>query len=283
MKRLVTLAGFGLLALAGTRSAADGLPEALRDVGIDQRLNEPVPLDLCFHDELGRPVRLGAYFGVKPVVLVLAYYRCPMLCTQVLNGLLDCLRGLPFDIGDEFNVVTVSFDARETPPLAAAKKASYVDAYGRPGAATGWHFLTGGQGEIDRLTQAVGFRYKYDPKFDQFIHASGIMVLTPRGKLARYFYGVGGNTAYSPYRSRDLRMALVEASEDRIGSPIVNQVLLFCYHYDPDAGKYTPAAMNLVRLAGIVTVTVLAVLLGRAWRREARKGRTAAGAPLPAP
>src|SRR5262249_5353897 len=157
-------------------------------------------------------------------ILVLAYYRCPMLCNQVLNGLVDGLRGVRFDPGEEFQVVTVSFDAREKPELAAAKKASYVESYGRPTAAGGWHFLTGAQESIDRLTQAVGFRYVYDQKQDQFAHASGIMLLTPQGKIARYFYGIR-------YPSRDLRLALVEASQGKIGSP-VDQVLLFCYHYD---------------------------------------------------
>jgi protein SCO1/2 len=243
----------------------DSRPAILRDVGIDQRLNEQIPLDLVFRDEAGRTVRLGDYFDEKPVILVLAYYRCPMLCNQVLNGLVDSLRGIPFDMGGQFRVVTVSFDAREQPAQAAAKKANYVASYGRPGTEGGWHFLTGEQESIDRLTWAVGFRYAYDPKQDQFAHASGIMVLTPKGKIARYFYGI-------QYPSRDLRLGLVEASEEKIGSP-VDQVLLLCYHYDPATGKYTLAVMGLVRLCGALTLVVLGTFLGRSWYRDWRTQR----------
>ena len=250
------------VAFRGAR-AADTLPPILRNVGITQRLNAQVPLDTDFRDEEGRSVRLGDYFGDKPVVLVLAYFRCPMLCTQVLNGLVDGLRGVPWDIGDQFRVLTVSFDAREGPELAAAKKASYLESYGRPGTADGWHFLTGERAAIDRLAEAVGFHYEYDAEKDQFAHASGIMVLTPDGKVSRYLLGIR-------FLPRDLRLALVEASAGKVGTP-VDQVLLFCMQYDPASGKYTAAVMNLVRLAGGLLFGALALFVGRAWYRGPRR------------
>jgi protein SCO1/2 len=252
----------------GVAWADSSLSAPVRDVGIDQRLNEQVPLDLSFRDERGHIVRLSDFCDGKPIILVLAYYRCPMLCTQVLNGLVDGLRGVPFGAGAQFHVVIVSFDPREGPELAAAKKASYIESYGRPGAESGWHFLTGEQDAIDRLTQAVGFRYVYDPKQDQFAHASGIVVLTPSGKIARYFYGIR-------FPARDLRLALVEASEGKVGSP-VDQILLLCYHYDPASGKYTPAVMGLVRAAGAFTLLLLGAFLGKAWHRDWRKRRNLA-------
>ena len=169
---------------------ANKLPSGLRDVGIDQKLNNQIPLDLLFRDESGADVRLGEYFGQKPVILALVYYDCPMLCTIVLNGLLHSLKELKLNVGQQFEVVTVSFDPTEAPALAAAKKAIYVGLYGRPGAAAGWHFLTGEESSIHRLTQAVGFRYNYDPQTKQYAHATGIMVVTPQGRLARYFYGI---------------------------------------------------------------------------------------------
>jgi protein SCO1/2 len=236
----------------------------LQGVGIDQRLGEQVPLDTPFRDETGKQVMLSDYFGEKPVVLVLAYFRCPRLCNEVLNGLessLEQLNGL--DIGRQFNVLTVSFDPQERPPLAAAKKASYIEKYDRPGAANGWHFLTGDSTAIKVLTEAVGFRYHYDPQADQFAHASGIMVLTPQGKLSRYFYGIR-------YPAGDMRLALVESSNGKIGSP-VDQLLLFCFHYDPSSGKYTPIVMNIVRLGGIVTLLVFAVAGVVFWRGERRR------------
>jgi protein SCO1/2 len=257
MKRLGILA-MSAFVLVGIVRAEDGLPPILRDVGIEQRLDEAIPLDLPFQDETGATIRLGDCLSDKPAILVLAYYRCPMLCNQVLNGLLDGLRQVPFDVGDQLNVVVVSFDAREKPELAAAKKATYVEHYGRPGADLGWHFLTGEQASIDQLTQAAGFRYHYDARTDQFAHASGIMVLTPQGRIARYFYGI-------TYPPRDLRLGLVEASAGRIGSP-VDQVLLLCYHYDPATGTYAAAAMRFVRLGGVVTVAALGIFLWRGWR-----------------
>ena len=234
-------------------SGQNNLPPVLRDVGIDQKLNNQVPLDLVFRDETGNAVRLGRYFGQKPVVLVLAYYDCPMLCTIVLNGVLHSLKELKFSVGQQFEVVTVSFDPTEKPALAAAKKAIYVGLYGRPGAAAGWHFLTGDESSIRQLTQAVGFRYSYDPRTRQYFHATGIMVLTPDGHLARYFYGIR-------YPSGNLRLGLVEASQGKIGSP-VEQVLLYCSQYDPETGKYSVIVSHVLKLAGLATVLSLAGLI----------------------
>jgi protein SCO1/2 len=245
--------------------AQSELPPQLQGVRIDQKLGNQVPLDLVFRDEHGRRVRLGEYFGTRPVILVLAYYRCPMLCTQVLNGLVHSLWEVGLDMGDDFEVVTVSFDPRETPKLAAAKKMAYLDRYRKPGAAEGWHFLTGEQPAIQRLTEVVGFRYRYDAVKDQFAHASGIMVLTPRGKIARYFYGID-------YSARDLRLGLVEASDNKIGS-LADQFLLACFHYDPTTGKYGVAVMTFVRLGGVLTVLALGTFIVVQWRRERRRAR----------
>lgn len=243
--------------------SAGSQPAVLRDVGIDQKLNEQVPLDLMFRDETGRLVRLREYFGQKPVILSLVYYECPMLCPMVLNGLIRSLRALSFDVGKEFTVLTVSFNPRETPAQAAERKQVALEGYGRAGAASGWHFLTGDESSIRQLTQAVGFRYTYDPETKQFAHASGIMVLTPQGKLARYFYGI-------EYASKDLRLGLVEASEGKVGSP-VDQVLLLCYHYDPVTGRYSVVIMNVLRLAGLVTVLALGTFMIVMFRRDRRK------------
>jgi protein SCO1 len=235
----------------------------LDGVGFDQRLNEPVPLDLVFRDEAGKEVRLGEYFGEKPVILSLVYTRCPMLCTLVLNGLVRSLRATSFDAGQEFEVVTVSFDPRDTPETAAAMKRVYMEEYRRPGAEQGWHFLTGDEAAIKRLTEAVGFRYRYDPESGQFAHASGIMVLTPKGKIAQYFYGL-------EYSARDLRLSLVESAENRIGSP-VDQVLLYCFQYDPAKGRYGVAIMRVLRVASVGTVFGLgALIVGLVYRGRRR-------------
>lgn len=235
-------------------------PEALREIGIDQKLDEQLPLDLMFYDENGQAVHLQDYFGEKPVILSLVYYECPMLCNQVLNGVVSSLRTLSFDVGKEFTVVTVSFNPREKPELAFKKKASYIKEYARAGAEQGWHFLTGDSAAIASLTRSVGFRYRYDASTNQFVHASGIFVITPRGRTSRYFYGI----EYSP---RDLRLALVEASDNKIGSP-VDQILLYCFHYDPVTGKYGVAIMNVLRLAGITTVAVLGAFMIVMFRRD---------------
>ena len=239
--------------------------EQVERIGIDQRLNEQIPLDLSFTDEQGQPVELKQYFGAKPVVLTLVYYECPMLCTQVLNGLVRSLRMLPFEMGRDYEVVTLSFDPREKPPLAAAKKAEYAKVYGKPGTEAGWHFLTCTQDQIELLAKAVGFRYEFDPKTDQYIHAAGITVITPAGRLARYFYGV----EFSP---KDLRLGLIEASNEQIGSP-VDQFLLLCFHYDPASGKYTLAVLNTLRFAGVLTVIAIGIFVIRTLRRERRNRR----------
>ena len=244
-------------------SAQDGRPPALRDVGFDQKLDQQVPPDLQFRDETGKTVRFGDYFTDKPVILVLAYYRCPMLCTEVLNGLVKGMIDIPFAPARDYRVVTVSFDPREEPDLAAAKKKTYVERLARPGAEDGWHFLTGDADNIRKLTDAVGFRYKYDETNDQYAHASGIMVLTPAGRISRYFYDI-------VYPARDLRLGLVEASENKIGSP-VDQVLLFCFHYDPRAGKYGAAIMNIVRAVGALSLLGVCALVASLWRAERRK------------
>jgi protein SCO1/2 len=231
------------------------LPKALQGVGFDQRLNEQVPLDLDFVDESGKSVRLGDYFGRRPVILVLAYYQCPRLCNLVLNGLVQGMLEMPFTAGKEFDIVTVSFDPRETSELAASKKESYLHRYGRPGADAGWHFLTGGEADIRRLTDAIGFRYRFDPQQNQFIHASGIMILTPEGRISRYFYDVR-------YSGRDLRLGLVEASQHRIGSP-VDEILLYCFHYDPTLGKYSASVMTFVRICGVLTMLAIGVFVWR--------------------
>lgn len=238
-------------------------PELFQEIGIDQRLDEQLPLDLVFNDEQDREVALHKYFGEKPVILVLAYYECPMLCTQVLNGLVRSLRPLSFDMGQEFNVVTVSFDPGETAELAAAKKSEYVKRYNRAGAAEGWHFLTGRQDQIDALTQAVGFRYQYNAESDDYAHASGIVVLTPQGKLARYFYGI----EFSP---KDLRLGLIEAANEQIGNA-VDQLLLLCFHYDPQSGKYNLVIMNALRVAGFATLAIMGTFVIVMVRRDRRK------------
>jgi protein SCO1/2 len=237
--------------------------DVLKQVGIEQRLNNQVPLDLGFRDESGREVRLGDYFrNDKPVLLTLVYYECPMLCNQVLNGVVGTLGAVTFTPGKEFEVVTVSFDPREGPELAAKKKETYLKRYRRENAGLGWHFLTGDKASIDALAESVGFRYVWDEESKQFAHASAIMVLTPQGRLSHYFYGV----EYSP---KDLRLALVEASEGRIGSP-VDALILYCYHYDPATGKFAPV-MAVLRVAGVLTVIALAALIYYLSRRARRK------------
>jgi protein SCO1 len=235
------------------------LPAGLRDIGIEQKLDEQVPLYLVFRDEGGREVHLHEYFGSRPVILALVYYECPMLCNQVLNGLTTSLKAMSFNAGDDFEVLAVSFDPREAPTSAAAKKESYIERYNRPGAADGWHFLTGDQESIARLAEAVGFRYRWDAATNQFAHASGVMVLTPEGKLARYFYGI-------EYAPSNLRLGIVEASEGKVGSP-VDQLVLYCYHYDPSTGKYGSVVMNILKLFSVSFLLVMCVLfvLRRRW------------------
>jgi len=228
-------------------------PPMLRDVGIDQLLNNPVPLDLEFKDETGRTVKLREYFTDKPVLLTLVYYDCPQLCNQVLNGATGALKTLPMTPGKDYIWLTVSFDPREQPELAAAKKDSYLQRLGKPQAAAGWHFLTGSEAAIKALAQAVGFRFLWDPAKKQYAHASGIMVLTPEGKVSRYFYGL-------EYAPRDLRLGFVDASQGRIGS-LADQIILYCYHYDPDSGTYGLVMMNVLRIFGLMTITTLVALI----------------------
>jgi protein SCO1/2 len=236
-----------MVMLAWLGSRADGeTPKILQGIGFDQRLDEQIPLDMTFTDDTGQSVKLGDYFGDKPMILALVYYQCPRLCTLVLNGLVQGMLEMPLTAGKEFEVITVSFDPREKWELAASKKEAYLQRYGRAGAASGWHFLTGDEQQIRRLTDAVGFRYRFDDAQKQFVHASGIMILTPQGKLSRYFYDVR-------YSGRDLRLGLVEASHNKIGSP-VDQILLYCFHYDPTLGKYSASVMAFVRAGGIVTM-----------------------------
>ncbi len=228
-------------------------PPGLKNVGIEQNLNEQIPPGLTFRDETGKTVTLGDFFGKKPMILNLVYYQCPMLCGEVLTGLESALRVLKFDVGKEFDVLTVSFDPKETPEMASAKKAEYLKRYGRSGSADGWHFLTGPASSIDALTKAAGFQYQYDPKSGQFAHATAIMVLTPEGKIAQYYYGV-------EFAPKDLRLGLIQASENKIGT-VVDQVLLYCYHYDPDTGKYGAIISRVLQLAAGATVLIFGTFL----------------------
>ncbi|HEV7220957.1 MAG: SCO family protein [Terriglobales bacterium] len=228
-------------------------PPGLKNVGIQQNLNGQIPPDLEFRDETGKSVRLGDYFGQKPMILSLVYYKCPMLCGEVLAGLSSALKVLKFNVGDEFNVLTVSFDPKDTPEIGAAKKAEYMERYGRPGAAKGWHFLTGPQSSIDALTKAAGFQYQYDPKTEQFAHSTAIMILTPEGKIAQYYYGV-------EYAPKDLRLGLIQASQHKIGT-VVDEVLLYCYHYDPNTGRYGAVISRILQLSALATVLILGLFM----------------------
>ena len=220
---------------------ASATPEILRHVGIEQRIGGSLPLDLEFNDETGAPVSLGSYFGDKPVILTLVYYDCPMLCTEVLNGLNRSLAPLNYSIGEEFKVVTVSFDPRESPTLASQKKAVYTQRYGRPGTGEGWHFLTGEAPAIDALTESVGFNYVYDETEGQFVHGSAIMIISPKGTVSHYFFGI-------EYPSEDIRLAIIESSEEKLGN-VFDQILLYCFNYDPEQGRYGVAIMNAMRLS----------------------------------
>ena len=239
---------------------ASTIPAPLREIGFDQNIDHLVPLDVTFRDETGRAVQLGDYFGKRPVVMVFAYYDCPMLCTQVINGLSTALNVLSLEPNRDFEIVAVSFNPKDTPATASAKKAIYLERYSRAGAAAGWHFLSGDQSSIDRLTKAAGFRYTWDDATKQFAHPTGVIVLTPEGKLARYLFGI-------EYGPRDLRFALVEASAGKVGTP-VDSLLLYCYHYDPMTGRYGLMVMRTLRLAGIATVLALGSFIIIMVRRE---------------
>jgi protein SCO1/2 len=235
-------------------------PGLLAAVAFEQRLGATVPPDLVFRDETGAAVPLGEFFGDRPVILTLNYYDCPMLCPLLLEELLRSLRAISFDVGQQFDVVTVSIAPYETPALAAAKKADYIRGYGRRGAADGWHFLTGESASIERLSEAVGFRYAYDSAKNQYAHAAGIVVLTPQGRIARYLYGL-------EFSARDLRLALVEAAANRIGSP-VDQLLLYCYQYDSATGRYSLIVRRVLQAAGLVTMLALAGFMLVMFRRD---------------
>jgi protein SCO1/2 len=245
---------------------SSAIPAPLREIGFDQNIGAPVPLDAPFRDEAGRHVRLGDYFGERPVVMVFAYYECPMLCTLAINGVASALSVLSLDAGRDFEVVIVSFDPRDTPAAAAAKKAGYLHRYNREGAEAGWHFLTGDRESIDRVTGAAGFRYAWDADTKQWAHPAGVMLLTPEGRLARYLFGI----EYSP---RDLRFALVEASAGKLGSR-VDSLLLYCFHYDPTTGRYGLVIMRAIRLAGAATVLALGGFILVMVRRERARGST---------
>jgi protein SCO1/2 len=243
------------------KAASEQIP-ILREVGIDQKLGAQVPLDLLFVDENGRDVKLGDLFRAKPVILALVYYECPMLCTQVLSGIDGSLTALSFSAGKEFDIVVVSFDPGETPALAAERRKVFLNRYRRDGAESGVTFLTGRQEAISRLTDAVGFRYAYDQEIDQFAHPAAITLLTGDGRVSRYLYGI-------EFAPRDLRLGIIEASEGRIGTA-VDEILLFCYHYDPESGKYGMAIMNFIRLGGVLTVVGLGAFIIVSLRRERR-------------
>ena len=251
---LMTLPAFGQGMTKGIMSPpANVRPPGLLNVGIEQHLDEQIPTDLNFRDETGKPVRLGDYFGKKPMILNLVYYNCPMLCGEVLAGLESAMRVMKFDVGKEYDVLTVSFDPRETPEMATKKKAEFLKRYGRAGAADGWHFLTGPRDSIDALTKAAGFQYQYDPKTGQFAHATAIALLTPEGKIAQYYYGV-------EYAPKDLRLGLIQASQNKIGT-LADQVLLYCYHYDPNTGKYGAIISRVLQLSALATVLGLGTLM----------------------
>jgi len=238
-----------------------GKPEVLKNVGFDQKLDSQIPLDLSFRDDKNNAVTLRQYFTSKPVILTLVYYQCPMLCTEVLNGTLNSLKEVPLAIGSDYEVVTISIDPTEKPDLAEAKHTMYAGLLNQPGAVSGWHFLTGNENEIRQLASSVGFRYVYDPASKQFAHAAGIVVLTPAGHVSRYLFGL-------EFPPRDLRLALIEASSRKIGSPITDAILLYCFHYDPTTGKYGVVITNIVRAAGALTALAIGLGMLVLFRRE---------------
>jgi protein SCO1/2 len=283
MNRIRSITGIvALLALsvvAGAQTIPDnvgkpssGLPAQLQNVGFEPQLNAQLPLDLSFRDEAGRDVQLREYFGRKPVLLALVYYGCPMLCNQVEMGVVGSLKMLSFNAGRDYEVIFVSFDTRETPDMAAKKKAAALSRYARPGTASGWHFLTGKEEAVHAVASAANFRYSFDQQHNLFAHASGIMLLTPDGRISRYFYGV-------EYPSRDVRLGLVDASAGKIGTPI-DHLLLFCFQYNPETARYSATVLRIVRLGGVLTIfTIVAgILIFR--RRDLRAASTISRPPL---
>jgi protein SCO1 len=274
---IVTLLALSAVAAAQTipdnvGKPSSGLPAQLQNVGFEPQLNAQLPLDLDFRDESGRDVRLREYFGRKPVVLALVYYGCPMLCNQVEMGVVGTLKMLSFNAGRDYEVVFVSFDPRETPDMAAKKKIAALSRYGRPEAASGWHFLTGKEGAVHSLASSANFRYSFDERHNLFAHASGIMLLTPDGRISRYFYGV-------EYPSRDVRLGLVDASAGKIGTPI-DHLLLYCFQYNPETARYSATVLRIVRLGGILTIfaIVAGILIFR--RRDVRAASATSRPPL---
>jgi protein SCO1/2 len=262
------LAAIAVVAVAGTPSVgaqlADQVPEVLEEVGVTEHLNAKLPLDLEFRDEEGNWVELGSFFdGERPVILTLNYYRCPMLCGLMLNGVVDGLEAMSWTPGAEFEIVTISINPLETPELARAKKQNYLKRLERPAAAKGWHFMTGRELEIKRLAETLGFSYTYDPVSQEYAHAATIFVCTPDGRVARYLYGI-------EYPAKRLKLALLEAADGTIGSSL-DQLILYCYHYDPTNRRYTPVAMNIMRLGGGATALILGISLGVFWLREWRR------------
>ncbi len=255
---------FLAVSVAPSRAQQPGVPSVLQQVSITQNLDTQISPDLAFRDETGSTVRLGDFFGRKPVLLSLVYFECPALCTEVLNGELRTMKAISLDLGKDYEAVTVSFEPKDTPALAQAKRDVYAGQYARPGAVDHWHFLTGEQSAIDALTQAVGFHYVYDAASRQYAHAAAIMVLTPAGRISRYFYGV-------QFPARDVRLGLVDASGGKIGTP-TDHALLYCYQYDPETGKYGLVIMNIVRLFAGLTLAALGLFLFVMFRRERRRG-----------
>ena len=267
---LLAVSAFGQGMTSGILSPSPSVrPPGLKNVGIQQNLNQEIPANLAFTDDLGRSLHLGDYFGKRPLILNLVYYNCPMLCGEVLSGLEHSLGMMQFDVGKEFDVITVSFDPSETPEMAAKKKSEFLRRYKRAGAEQGWHFLVGKPDAIDALTKAAGFQYQYDAKTKQFAHATAILVLTPEGRIAQYYYGV-------EYPPKDLRLGLVEAGKGKIGN-IVDQLLLYCYHYDPEQGKYSATILRVLRLAGVATMLCIGTLIFVMIRRSPSHGVREAG------
>ena len=249
-----------------SQTTSNGLPEALQTIGIEQKLGDTLPMDVELKNEDGKTVKLGEYFTKgKPVIVAFVYYECPMLCNQVLNGLTGSLKGISLEAGKDFDVLAISFDARENDKsdLAKNKKAGYVERYGRAGSENGWHFLTGSEDSIQKVTKAAGFGFKWDEKSNQFAHAGGLMITTPDGKLARYLYGID-------FAPKDLKFGLMESAESRVGTP-VDQLMLYCYHYDPSTGKYGLAILSIIRVAAVATLIGMGVMGFVFWRRNKRK------------
>lgn len=253
----------------GVRSDTGVLQELLKGVKFDQQLGAQIPLDDTFKDESGQTVKLSSYFGRKPVVLILAYYTCPVLCSEVMSGSALAFKQLHFRLGDQYNALTVSFDPRDTPQVAEATKQTYIRQYGQPGAAEGWHFLTGQKAQIDALANAVGFHYAYDAQNGQYLHAAGIVVITPTGKVAQYFYGI-------TFPARDLRLALVQSSHEKIGT-VMDQILLFCCTYDPGTGRYQAAITRMIKVGGGLTILLIAggFLFLYRWNFKGKQGEVA--------